>query len=156
MKKTLFLGMAFFGISLLYNATQTYGMEMSAESAEQKVFWERVQKGWGLWKNGDIEGFKAGFHKDYTFWSSSRRLPESKDAYTTRLFGLSLSSYKLDPVKICISGKLASVMYYWTFTCQYGLFSGRTTTIFMKQGGKWYAMAGMNASCSNPALCPNQ
>jgi len=153
MKETLFLVMVLFGVFLLNNVTQTYGMEMSAE---QKVFWERNQKGWELWKNGDIEGFKAGVHKDYTFWSSTRMFPESKDEYINRLFSLNLSSYKSDPVKISISGNLAIVMYSWTFTCQYGQYSGRTTDIYMKQGGKWYAMGGMNASCKSPARCRNQ
>jgi len=152
MKKTLFLLMALFGVFLLDNATQTYGMEMSAE---EKVLWERIEKGFELWKNGDKEGIKAGVHKDYTFWSSTRLFPESKDIYINRLFGLGLSSYKLNPVQVSISGNFASVMYYWTFTCRYGQFSGRTTTVYMKQGGKWYAMAGMNASCTKPAACLN-
>ncbi len=79
MKKTLFLVMVLFGVFLLNNATQTYGMEMSAE---QKVFWERIQKGWELWKNADREGFKTGAHKNYTFWSSTRIWPEGKDYLT--------------------------------------------------------------------------
>lgn len=153
MKKTLFLVMVLFGISLLYNATQTYGMPLEM-SAEQKVLWERVQKGWELWKNGDREGFKAGIHKDYTCWPSTRGFTENKDDYTSRLFGLSLSSYKLEPVKISISGNLALVMYYWTLTSQYGQFSGRATSIYMKQDGKWHAMGSTSASCKKPALCP--
>ena len=152
MKKTLFLVMALFGISLLYNVTQTYGMEMSAE---QKMLWEKTQKGWEKWKKGDIEGFKAGIHEDYTCWPSSRAFPENKDAYTNRLFRIHLSSYKLDPVKVSISGNLALVMYYWTCTSQYGQLSGRTTKIYMKQDGKWHLMGQMNASCEKPAICPN-
>jgi len=150
MKKTLFLVMVLFGISLLYNATQTYGMEMSAE---QKMLWEHVEKGWDKWKNGDREGFKAGIHEDYTCWPSTRGFPENKDNYTNRLFGLSLSSYKLDPVKISISGNLALVMYYWTLTSQYGQFSGRSTSIYMKQEGKWHAMGSTSALCKRSAIC---
>jgi len=144
--------MVLFGVFLLVNSSQTYGME---KSAEKKVLLEKIQKGWELWKNGDIEGFKAGAHKDYTFWSSTRMIPESKDGYINRLFRLKLTSYKWDPVKISISGNLAIVMYSWTFHCQWGQFSGRTTGTYMKQDGKWYSMGGMNASCKKPAVCPN-
>ena len=151
MKKTLFLVMAMFGIFLLNNASQTYGLEMSAE---QKMRWEATQEWWELWKNGDKERCKAVIHKDYTFWSSTKMLPESKDANIDRLFSLNMTSYKLEPVKITISGNLALIMYSWTFTCRWGQFSGRSTSFLMKQDGKWYSMGGMNASCKSPARCP--
>ena len=154
MKKALFLVMVLFGVFLVVNASQTYGEEMQM-SAEQKMFWEKTQKGWEKWKKGDIESFKAGIHKDFTSWPRNKVFPENKDAYTNRLFSITLISYKLDPVKISISGNLALVMLYWTFTCQYGQFSGRTTNIYMKQDGKWYLTGNMTASCKKPAICPN-
>ena len=106
MKKTLFLVVASFVVSLLCNATQAYGMEMSAE---QKELWEKVQKAWEWWKNGDIEAAKAATHKDYNFWSSSRLFPQSRDDYLNGLFTIKIKSYELEPVEISILGNLALV-----------------------------------------------
>ena len=153
MKKTLFLVMILFGVFLVDNATQTYGMEMSAE---QKMLWERVQKGWELWKNGEKELWKAGTHKDYIVWLNHRLFPRKRDIYADGLFSFRLKSYELKPVEISISGNLALVMYSWTFiTLPDRTWSGRSTNIFVKQDGKWHLMGSMSASCTNPARCLN-
>jgi len=152
MKKTLSLLTVLFVVAFLGNAFQANALEMSAE---QKVFWEREQKNWEIWKNRDIEGFKAASHKDFFFWQYDRTFPESGDIFIKRLFGFDLSSYKLDPVKISISGNLALVLYNYTETIQYGEYSGRVISIYVKQDGKWHLMGGMNASCTDGARCPN-
>jgi hypothetical protein len=153
MKKTLFLVMVLFGVFLINNATQTYGMEMSAE---EKMLWERTQKGWELWKNGEKELWKAGIHEDYIIWQSHKLFPRKRDNYADVLFGFRLKSYKLEPVEISISGNLALVMYSWTFTTiSDRTYSGRSTIIFVKQDGKWHIMGAMQASCTSPALCIN-
>jgi hypothetical protein len=153
MKKTLFLVMVLFGVFLINNATQTYGMEMSPE---EKMLWERTQKGWELWKNGDKEGFKAGLHEDYIIWQDHKLFPRKRDLYADILFGWRLKSYKLEPVEISISDSLALVMYSWIFTTiSDRTFSGRSTNIFVKQDGKWLIRGAMTASCTKPALCIN-
>ncbi len=152
MKKTLFLIMVLFGVFLLGNSTQTYGMEMSAE---EKILWERTQKVWELWKNGEKELWKAGIHEDYIIWQNHKLFPRKKDIYADILFGIRLKSYKLEPVEISISGNLALVMYSWTFTTKRGSsLSARSTIIFVKQDGKWLARGDMTASCTKPARCP--
>jgi ketosteroid isomerase-like protein len=115
-------------------------------SAAQKEVWKNVETYWGLYAQGNLEGFLGYVHTDYLGWSNNAALPGDKssnrkwvdhDMKTTKTL-----VYDVKPVGINIQGNVAIVHYYYNqivkdLDGKEKASSGRWTDILMKQGDKW-------------------
>jgi hypothetical protein len=115
-------------------------------SAVQKEVWKNVEAYWGLYAQGNLEGYMGYVHTDYRGWSYNSALPSDKassqkwvdhDIKTTKTL-----VYDVKPVAIQIHGNIAFVHYYYAQLVKdvegkEKASSGRWTDILMKQGDKW-------------------
>jgi len=134
----------FIGMSVLSNTALAQEW-----SSEQQEVWKAVGNWWELYKNNDVEGIKALFHKDYAGWSwgaygtegqaealrwASHMIPKGKIAYTN-----------LKPLDILVMGDVAVLHYYYstrqTVDGKETVEQGRWTDIWKKEGGKWLLIA---------------
>ena len=134
---------------------QAFGQELSAE---QKQVWEVAKATWELSKNGetDIEEYKANFHKDLFCLAPKSLSPESRNSWARKWkHFVKIKSFELKPLEIKIFGNIAIVMYFYNYTDPWdNVFSGKSTTIYMKENGKWLLLSGMSSSCQIPSDCP--
>jgi ketosteroid isomerase-like protein len=130
-------------VLVLLVSTNLFAQEWSAA---QKEVWKNVEAYWGLYAQGNLEGFLGYVHTDYLGWSNNAALLGDKlsnrkwvdhDMKTTKTL-----VYDVKPVGINIQGNVAIVHYYYSQIVkdidgkEKGS-SGRWTDILMKQGDKW-------------------
>jgi ketosteroid isomerase-like protein len=115
-------------------------------SAAQQEVWKNVEAYWALFAKGDIDGFLGYMHEDYSGWSLSSPVPESKAASATwlRYFATrgSTEFYTITPVAITLHGDVAVVHYYYyevnkDSDGKMKTEKGRWTDILVKQGDRW-------------------
>jgi ketosteroid isomerase-like protein len=115
-------------------------------SEEQKEVWKNVEAYSDMWVKGDLEGFLAYFHDDFSGWGNQDALPRNKASvrkFATHNFkSLKVFVTDIQPVGINIFDNVAIVQYYYTNVLKdkegkEQTARGRWTDILMKQGDKW-------------------
>ncbi len=115
-------------------------------SAAQKEVWKNVEAYWGLYDEGNLEGYMGYVHSDYMGWSYSSPLPLDK-ATLRKALDHDLKTSKsvlsiIKPAAIGVFGTFAYADYVYTVIYKDAegkekSESGRWTDILMKQGDKW-------------------
>ena len=155
MKKTLFLVMALFVVSLLGNAIQAYGMEMTAE---QKELWRLVEAVWEGCKKGDLDLVAGRFNDESQEWWGMKMSPLEKGTiklnYQQWLDYDKPVSYLLEPLAIHILGDVANVFYLYKWKGNKISQRGRMMETWRKLNNKWTFMGSMSAYCDTLPACP--
>lgn len=119
-------------------------------SATQQEVWKNVEAYWALVAKGDIDGFMAYLHEDYSGWSFDSPVPESKakaDKFMRFFMARGTTEfYDITPVGITVHGDVAIVhyFYYEVSKSSEGKMKtehGRWTDILVKQGDRWVILA---------------
>lgn len=127
-------------------------------SAAQQEVWRNVEAYWAVLAKGDVDGFLAYMHEDYSGWSLSSPVPESKatSAKFLRFFvGRSTTEfYDITPVAITVHGDFAVVHYFFYEVSKNAegktrTEHGRWTDILIKQGDRWVLLADHGGSAEH-------
>jgi hypothetical protein len=114
-------------------------------TAEQKEVWKSVETYNQLADKGDVEGFIAYFHEDFSGWALGSVLPGNYAQRTEAMRHFMPKSQvlfsQIKPVGIAVLGNFAIVHYYYGGLIKEGeeeeFTRQRWTDILMKQGDKW-------------------
>ena len=126
-------------------------------SARQQEVWKSVEHWWELYKNNDVEGVKALFHKDYAGWSWDAYATESqagalKWASYMNPKDTKIAYINLKPLDILVMGDVAVLHYYYskrhTVEGKETVEQGRWTDVWKKEGGKWLLIADSGGALS--------
>lgn len=144
---------ALFGISLLFcGGVKAYGQELSAQ---QKEVWKMEEASWEFFKQGDLKGYSALWHKNAQVWGYGGDAPITKG----NLFEINKSfpfprkpisgretiSLKLGWPTINIFNNIALVYYRLTIEgVDVFPFSSRVSHVWMKEEEKWQLIGGMH------------
>ena len=147
MKNSVRILAALFVISFMgFGVVQGFGQEMSAE---QKEVWKMEEAYWEFFKQGDLKGHMALWHKDAQMWSFRGLAPITKGANETYFNDgkFKINSYKLGWPTINIFGNVAIIFYRVTHEGfeDFPPLSMRVIHTWMKQDGKWQLIGGMAA-----------
>jgi len=119
-------------------------------SAAQQEVWKNVEAYWAVLAKGDVDGFLAYIHEDYSGWSISSPVPQSKTeaAKWLRFFATrgTTEFYDITPVGITVHGDVAIVHYFYYDVSKntegkVKTEHGRWTDILVKQGDRWVILA---------------
>jgi hypothetical protein len=145
---TALLGISF----LVFGGIKANGQELSGE---QKDVWKMEEASWKLFKQGDLKGYLALWHKDALMWRFAALSPGPKGYYESlkifpfpweKIPGRETISYQLAWPTINIINNIALVYYRCSIEgVKRPPFSGRVIHVWMKQEGKWQLIGGMNA-----------
>jgi ketosteroid isomerase-like protein len=115
-------------------------------SAAQKDVWKNVEAYWVIYAQGDLEGYMAYIHTDFSGWPYQSALPNDK-ASERKWEGHWMKTekilvYEVKPAAIQIHGNVAIVHYFFDILSKDAegkerSSSGRWTDILIKQGDKW-------------------
>jgi ketosteroid isomerase-like protein len=136
-----------------------WGSQASGEewTEAQKEVWKSLEDDWKLIKQGDLEARMANLPDYCSSWWSDRAFPLNKkrlrEGYATWFAYGGVESYELKPFDIQIVGNVAIVYYLWQWKGSSGSGSGRQTSTWIKQEGKWRFMGGMSANCEKLPVC---
>ncbi len=137
--------MFLFVFTFIFGAVQGFGQ---ISSADQKDVWKKEETFHESFKNGDLKGHMALWHKDAQLWPHSAEGPQSKlsvENYYESQVKFKIDSYKLGWPTINIFGNTAIV--YFDVTIEGYLreppYSARVIHIWMKQDNKWQLIGGM-------------
>ena len=83
-------------------------------SAAQKEVWKNVETYWELSSNNDMDGFISYFHEDFSGWTNSSVLPDSRDQRAQFI-----KHFFSDLFHIILSGKSLQLIYQF---CQLPLY----------------------------------
>lgn len=132
---------AIWGIALIQ--PQTLAQEWSAE---QKSVLETVSAYWDAYNKGDLQGWLAYMHREYTSWEYDDEIPLDKRS-VAKFAEYDLKTYKTlveetVPITIRVIGPVAIVHEYFTLVVldpqgKSQEVRGRWTDILLKEGGKW-------------------
>ncbi len=126
------------------------GVQAQDWSPAQQAVWANVQAYWDLDGKGDLEGFLAYFHEDYSGWSFDDPVPTGK-ASARKWLGYGYESgqtleQEIMPLAIRIHGDVAIVQYYFVRAVQDSdgkrrRETGNWTDVLLRQGDKWVLIA---------------
>ncbi len=119
-------------------------------SADQKEVWSAVEGYWADYAAGDVDGFLATMHDDYSGWSNDQPLPSGKKtAEKWMKFAMpnrEMLIYEITPTAIVVGDGFAVAHYYFEVVYKNAAgemkdSSGRWTDVLVQQDGEWMLIA---------------
>jgi ketosteroid isomerase-like protein len=119
-------------------------------SDDQKEVWSAIEGYWEVYAAGDVDGFLAAMHDDYTGWSYDQPLPSGKKTTEKWLkFGMPNREtliYEITPTSIVVGDGFAVAHYYFEYVYKNAEgemedSSGRWTDVLVETGGEWMLIA---------------
>ena len=126
-------------------------------SAAQKEVLKAVELSWASWKEQNLEEFLSHLHPEFSGWSYSDDLPNSKDSegkWAQFSFETEkLLIYEIKPVVIHVYNNVAIAHYYYSDVVKdtegkQEARKGRLTDILIKDEGKWLFIGWHGGSTS--------
>lgn len=128
-------------------------------SSEQKDVWAGVEKYWGVFAKGDLQGDMSYYDESYMGWEFQSKVPQNK-ANTGKWIEYDLKNnsmvlYTLTPVAIWVKGDFAFADYFYAMitkdneTGKKENSEGSWTDILMKKDGKWVLIGDRGGRTSN-------
>jgi ketosteroid isomerase-like protein len=136
-------------LSLLVMVVCTNTSTAQEWSAEQTEVWKAVEGWWEVYKNNNVEGVKALFHKDYVGWTWGDYAPEGqKEAFKWASHSIpkgKIAYINLKPLKILVIDDVAVLHYYYSTQKSVDgkdvVEQGRWTDVWKKEDNKWRLVA---------------
>ncbi len=130
-------------------------MPISQETIKQEV-WNTLRELNDCWTKGDGSGLINYFHKDMVAITATKRERlMGRDACIADWMGFSkaakINSWKEINPQITLFGNTAIVTYYFDMSFDMGgqtiKMMGRDMFVFLKENGKWWAVADQFSPC---------
>jgi hypothetical protein len=127
------------------------------QSADEQAVWKLETAYWNYVKAGDLEGYRALWHRDFVGWPYSSAQPARKDHITDWITaltgkGLKLQWYSLEPAASQATENIV-VTHYWVTAFWSDKAGGgeapqtsRITHTWIKTPAGWQILGGMSAS----------
>ncbi len=145
MIKSLKILVFIFVLSFAFGVVQGFGQ---ISSSDEKDIWKLEEAFYESFKNGDLDGHMALWHKDALLWGWRSEYPLTKVSYERFWKGakFKMDSYNLEWPKINIVGNTAII--YFNVTIEGYLTEPphklRVIHIWAKQDKNWLFIGGMN------------
>ena len=108
-------------------------------SADQKEAWSAIEAYWEDYASGDVDGFLATMHDDYSGWSYDQPLPSGKkSAEKWMKFGVTKREtliYEITPTAVVVGDGFAIAHYYFEYVYTVDA-SGRITRLELARGNR--------------------
>ena len=137
-------------VSLDHGSFAATGQAAEMElSQEQQKIWGLVESFWESAQSGDLENLMNLLHEKYVYWpegyTDAYNKSEMEFLFTKWLAHNRPKMYELRVSAIQIIENVALVHYSFNRKGNWGSESGRRTSAWMENNGKWECIGGMSA-----------